>query len=224
MVRHFAKSLGWFALTAAVVWSVSGRAQDYPSAPPAKSADGAPAGKTSPKGWGGNYLIVPGHWSLGMANIQKEVGLTDEQKQNLKGVSDKYQAAQTTIQQNAAQLRELPREEQQKRAAELNEQAQALDRAARRKVETVLTPQQIETLKKIDFQLQVPAILTNPSSPDQLGLSEEQRQRMRQVFEEAQEKLQLIQRETAGLALGVLTPEQKEKLRQQIEGMAPKQE
>lgn len=214
MLRQFAKTLGCFAVMVALAWGSPAWAQDSQSAPSTKQRSRALPGMNLKGPSAPNRLVVPGYWALGQENIQKEVGLTDDQKQKLTDISDRYQA---TLQRGLEQLRELPQQEQQSRMAELRERAKELAQVARTKVESVLTPQQVAALQKIDFRMRAPALLTNPRSHEQLGLSEEQRQRLRKIFDEAQEKLQKLQRETADQALGLLSPDQVDKLRQQLD-------
>ncbi len=53
-------------------------------AEPASPTAGLPADK---------YLLIPGYWALNMDSVQKELRLTAEQRQQLKAISAKYQAA-----------------------------------------------------------------------------------------------------------------------------------
>ena len=105
--------------------------------------------------------------------------------------------------------------------AELRKEAAQIIQSARKKAAAVLTPRQAEAVRKIDFQLRVASYLANPAAFEQLGLTESQHRQLQHVFEESQERVQQLQRETGSQALDVLTPEQAEQLRQQVEKGLP---
>ncbi len=160
------------------------------------------------------YWMVPGLAPLSMESVQREIGLSAEQKQQLKALSDGYQAA---VQKAVAPLRELPPEEQQKQSVELREQIGQMARGTQRKGEAILTPQQLRTIQTISFEMAVGQMLANPAAQEKLGLDAEQRQKLMSVYERAGEKMQKLQRETAGQLLDGLSEEQIAKLRQQVE-------
>lgn len=180
---------------------------------PASAAARPPAGgkSTMPPS---KYWMVPGLAPLSMESVQREIGLSAEQKQQLKALSDGYQAA---VQKAVAPLRELPPEEQQKQSVELREQIGQMARGTQRKGEAILTPQQLRTIQTISFEMAVGQMLANPAAQEKLGLDAEQRQKLMSVYERAGEKMQKLQRETAGQLLDGLSEEQIAKLRQQVE-------
>ena len=83
-----------------------------------------------------------------------DIGLTPEQKQQLKAVSDGYVAS---MQQLGKSFREFSPEEQQKRAKTSASQVAQFARNAQRKAEAILTPQQLQAVEKIAFQLSAAA-------------------------------------------------------------------
>ena len=207
MLRHFRQSL---APSAAMTVLVLG-ASVWGQAPQPRAPQPGTTTTPSPRTAGaGDYLTVPGYWLLGMANVQKEVGLADQQRQKLKAISDKYQAA---MRQLMEPLRDLPPQEQEQRMEAVRDKSFQQMEMFRKQAEAVLTPQQVEALKKIDFQLRAPALLSDSGVVEKLGLSARQQEKVRQVQDEMTQKMQQIQRETAGKYLGVLTPEQQAKLR-----------
>jgi hypothetical protein len=218
MLRHFWQSLAVPAAMTALVLGTSVWAQ---APQPRGPRPGAPAGSSGSVTvtaamavTAGDYLTVPGYWLLGMANVQKEVGLADQQRQKLKAISDKYQAA---MRQLMEPLRDLPPQEQEQRMEAVRDKSFQQMEMFRKQVEAVLTAQQIEALKKIDFQLRAPALLSDSGVVEKLGLSARQQEKVREVQDEMTQKMQQIQREMAGKYLGVLTPEQQAKLRQMSE-------
>jgi Spy/CpxP family protein refolding chaperone len=179
---------------------------DSPDVAPRKEPSRPPAANR-------NQLVVPGYWLLGIKRIQEEVGLTDDQLQDLKDISKKYQTALKRI---TDQLENLSQQEKKSRMAEVRQQTTQLVQSGRKKAETVLTPQQVQKLKQIDLQLRVAGMLMDSRAQENLGLSNSQRKRLGDIYQSAQDKAQQLQRETGERILGVLQPEQEDKLRQQI--------
>src|SRR5208282_3563141 len=118
------------------------------------------------------FLTIPGHAPLSMESVQRELGLSPEQKQQLKAVSDGYVAS---MQQLGKTFQELSPEERQKQASDFRNQSMLGARKAQRKAEAVLTPHQLQVLNKIAFQLSAAAALSDPGLQDKLSLSPEQR-------------------------------------------------
>ena len=121
-----------------------------PKAPPAPTAEE----EERPQ------LSVPGFWALSLPPVQKEVWLTEEQQQQLRAISAKYQAkAQAAMEA----LQRLPPEEQKRRLDALRGQARKDVEAVRKQVADVLTPQQLASYEKIAFRLRVPTALEDPA-------------------------------------------------------------
>jgi len=217
MPRQFLKPVAGCVLALLVAASGPSVAQEGPAVgPPArKSSAKSVPGKAAPPA---DYLVVPGFWALGLKTVQKEIALTAEQKAKLKEISDGYQAF---LQQHLGSIQGLPPQEQQKKLAEVHEKAGQVIPAARKRAAAVLTPQQAEMVRKIDAELRAANYLGDPALQEQLGLNEQQRRQLTKVMEEAHEKLQQVQREMGGRLLEVLTPEQAEQFRQQVENPQP---
>ena len=160
------------------------------------------------------FLAIPGLAPLSMEAVQREIGLTPEQKQQLKTVSDGLAAA---FQRFDKSLSELSPEEQESRTKSFSDQATQLARNARRKAEAILTPRQLQAVEKIAFQLSAAGALSDPALQEKLGLSPEQRQRLNAVYEKAGEKMQQLQRDTATQVMQLLDEEQSAELKKQLE-------
>ena len=156
---------------------------------------------------------LPGYSLLGMESTQQELQLTNEQKQKLKALADKYQAE---ARQQWGQLRDLSRDEQQKKMAEWREKISGQHADIRRQVESLLQPVQLARLKEIQWRIRGPATLSNPRTLERLSLSEEQKRELRRLREEWQQKTQQLQQETFRQSLQVLTPEQQARLKEQV--------
>ena len=160
------------------------------------------------------YLMIPGLMPLSMEGVQQEIGLSGEQKQQLKAISNGYQMA---VQKAVAPLREMSEEEQKKAAVEVREQVGQMARSTQRKAEAVLSPQQLHAVQTIAFKLSAGQALTNPAAHEKLGLTPEQKQMLMAVYEKANEKMQKLQRESAEQILQLLNEEQVAKLHQMME-------
>ncbi|MGD0900209.1 MAG: hypothetical protein ABR915_20435 [Thermoguttaceae bacterium] len=220
MSSHFAKSVAACMLAMAIAGARLAGAQDNPPprSPAVKPSPKLPLGTTTTWSPPTDYLMVPGFWSLGLKSVQKEVGLTAEQKAKLKEISDAYQSA---VRRSFGQLENLPPQEQEKKLAEVREEAGQMIQSTRKKAAAVLTPGQAAAVRKIDFQLRAASYLAAPNFQDELGLTDDQRLRLRQIFDESQEKVQQVQRETGTRALDVLTPQQAEQFLEQLEKSQP---
>lgn len=184
---------------------------------PAWAQRGRPQGPGGPgfgffggPGGGGRLFLI--------ANpaVQEELKLTEEQKQLL-------QDLRNDLRQKMASLREIEdRQQRFQRMREITQEAQEL-------LDAILEPNQKTRLEQIELQLQGPRALLRRDVAEKLGLTEEQRSKIREIFESLrpdfsriremspEERRQFFQsmRERAEKAqqeaLAVLTPEQKEK-------------
>lgn len=156
---------------------------------------------------------LPGYWSLGLESTQKELEIVPEQKQKLKAIAEKYQA---DMQGYWSQMRDLKPEEQQKKFAEWRERSAKQQEQIRKQVEEVLLPHQLALLKDLNFRSRAPMYLSNPRTIEQIGLTNEQKDKLRKMREELQEKTQKLQKEMFDKSLELLTPEQKKKLQEQV--------
>jgi Spy/CpxP family protein refolding chaperone len=203
------------ALAVGLVFGAAGSAvaqvsRNSPPNPPGPAGNAAePAAASS-----GKFLAIPGFAPLSMEAVQREIGLTFEQKRQLKTVSDGLAAS---IQRLRKSFNEFSAEERQARAKDLNDQVAQLARNAQRKAEAILTPQQLRVVEKIAFQLSAAAALANPALQDKLDLSPEQRRRLAAIYEQAGEKMQQLQRDTAAQVVQLLDRDQAAELRSQLD-------
>jgi len=149
-----------------------------------------------------------------MPNVQRELGLTAEQRQQLKAISDGHAAS---VQLLDKAFDKLDAEEKQKQWSQFNDRATQVARSAQRRAEAILNPQQLQTVRRIAFELSATGVLADPSVQSKLGLSTEQQQRLTKIFEQAGEKLQQLQRDTAAQTMQVLNDRQTAILREQME-------
>ena len=185
--------------------------------PPRNPPPGRPPTGTfvaSPQPGAGKYLAIPGLFPLSMSGVQREIGMTPDQRQQLKAVSDSYMAV---VQQLGKMFDQLDAAEKPKQGKAFADKSAQAAQAAQRKAETILNPQQLQTVKKIAFELSATGALADPNMQKSIGLNDEQQQRLAAVYEKAAEKMQQLQRETSQQAMQVLDEEQAAALRQQME-------
>ncbi len=206
------------ALAVALVFAAAGSvsAQVYRSGPPNRPGSAANAAEPY-AATSGKFLAIPGYSPLSMEAVQREIGLTFEQKRQLKDVSD---GLAVSIQRLQKSFNAFSAEDKQARAKDINDQVAQLGRNAQRKVEAILTPPQLRVVEKIAFQLSAAAVLANPAMQEKLDLSPEQRRRLSAVYEQAGEKVQQLQRDTAAQVMKVLDEDQAAELKNQLDAKA----
>jgi|GEM_PF-7067926 len=185
-------------------------------------ADSKPAPKTPGAvggGWGAPWYGLPGFAALASASVQKELGLSEEQKHQLKHIADQYRKeTQEAWRQEWEKIRHLSPAEQQKHWAaqrdHLARRGKERVAAFRKKMEAVLTPQQLHQLREINFRNRAAAILNNPGTLERLKATPDQKERLRKLREELQEKIYQLQRQTFDESFQLLSPEQQQELRE----------
>ena len=202
MTKHIGQVLLAWALLAAAAIAAEGPGK--PGGPGGPGA-GGPWQPGRP-----NIGGVPGYWMLGMENIQKELELVDEQKQKLLEIAEQYQAQ---MRQDWEEIRKLPPDEQRKRWSQQREKMTQRAAEVRKQVEQVLLPHQLDKLKELTFRMRAGSMLTSPGTIEQLKLSDDQKRKLQKIRQETMEKTQKLQQEALDESLGVLTEDQKAKLR-----------
>ena len=89
-------------------------------------------------------------------DVAKELGLSDEQKKKIKGVFDAQQEKQRSVFSGFGGLRDLSKEEREKKFAEMREKGAALRKETQEKATAVLTEEQqglYELMKGEKFEL-----------------------------------------------------------------------
>ncbi len=166
-------------------------------------------------GPGGGMFVL-----LRLEQVQKELNLSDEQKEKIKELAKEMMPGR-------------PSEGQ----APSPEDRRAMMEKVQKKLAEILKPEQLERLKQIQLQAQGAAALGNPEVVKTLGITDDQRAKLKTLRDEAdgkrreligsmrdlsreerrekmaenQEKIRQIQKELMEKALAVLTPEQREK-------------
>jgi len=172
--------------------------------------------------------------------VQKELDLSEDQ---VKQIREVMESARNDMRELFAGVRELPEDKRREKFRELREEARQAGQAAEEKVGGILKEKQEKRLNEIVLQLQGLQALAGPEVAGKVGLSDKQRQEIRDTFaaqrdmqremfsglrdlprderrkkfEELQKKRQKLNDETEKAVMGVLTDEQKKKW-QQLQG------
>ncbi len=190
---------------------------------------GKPGGR-GPMGFGGGMMQSPAAaWGMLLRSekVQKELELVDDQKAKLKEVADKYIAKLREAMPRRQEGEELSREQREARFAEMRKKMEAMAEENKKAIEEVLLPHQIERLKQIALQLRGTQALNDKDVQEALGLTGDQKEKIKQVGEEMakkrgelfgggggqgmREKFEALRKETDQKLMEVLTAEQKEK-------------
>ncbi len=184
-----------------------------------------PPGGGGPRGGpGGPGGFFGGGGILGLAQqqeVQQEIELSQDQQAQLQKLSDTIRNEIRDQMQGMFQgMRDLSDEERQAKFAEIRTKFEEINKDAEARLQSVLMPHQLDRLKQIDLQLRIQrggaAALTEGELADTLGLSESQRDQIReksqQVQKDLQEKISQLRVDARNQLLEVLTPDQRAKL------------
>jgi Spy/CpxP family protein refolding chaperone len=228
------KSLtGWkmVALSLAVLCAVASVAD----------AQGQGGGRRGRGGFGGGGFGRGGGMNetmlLGLDQVAKELELADEQKAEIRKISEESMAK---ARERVAGLRDLSDDERRARFEEMRKEGETAQAEVRKKIEEVLLPEQKERLSQIVLQVQGASALASDEVASKLSLTEDQKTKLREVQEAAREKMQeafgrrgdgergqgggreamqKLRTESQEQAMAVLTDEQKKKL-EELKGKA----
>jgi Spy/CpxP family protein refolding chaperone len=120
---------------------------------------------------GGPMLMVG---LLRSPQVQQELKLTDQQKQQLEQLGEQWR-------EKMQGLRDLPPEERRQKVEGMRAEVE-------KQLATILNEQQMKRLKQIALQVEGYAALERPEIADQVGLTKEQRQKIRDILRQADEK------------------------------------
>ncbi len=159
-------------------------------------------------GFGGGAIFL-----LGQKSVQEELKLSEDQVKKVKELSDKQR-------ESFQGLRDLSAEE---RRDKIQEMTKANDKA----LAEILKPGQLKRVRQISLQQQGAFALVNPEVAKALNISEEQKDKIREIQTKAREESQGLGRDEEGIkkrqeirkstnekVMGVLTAEQKTKLKE----------
>ncbi|MBN2579802.1 MAG: hypothetical protein JXB10_12510 [Pirellulales bacterium] len=168
---------------------------------------------------GPEYLVLPSYSILVMPDIQKELKLSAEQKKMLRKISADYLAdvksESEMIRINAMFL--APTEDPKKLAEESKKKIKQLTDRVRKRIEGLLTAEQLQALKHLNFLMGSYGMLLDPQASKALELSPEQQKRIKQFRQEENRRTEKEYDKYTDQTFAVLSPEQQKKLRPEVE-------
>ena len=180
MVRSFRFASIALVLVGALALCTAVWAQPGPGGPPPKPGSGPggpPMGFFGGQGMGGTqspYML------LAADSVAKDLNLTDDQKAKIKDIDDK---AQASMREAFEGLRDLSPEERQQEMAELREKMQSQRKKTNKAIEGILLDNQVKRLKEIYIQLRGEQALRDAEVQEALGLTEDQKNKIRSILE-----------------------------------------
>jgi Spy/CpxP family protein refolding chaperone len=157
----------------------------------------------------GRQQALGGAMLLRQEAVQEDLGLTDDQKQQLRRLAAGQQRGG-----DRPNLRDMSQEERREWMAEMRERMEA----AEKKMSDILTEEQRTRLKQIRLQVMGPAAVGEPEFAKELGLTDEQREKIGQLRERVRQAREdgsndeTLRERMANAVKDMLTPEQREKL------------
>ncbi len=168
-----------FLLAAAAVlmfgaWTVPhARAADEPT-PPRRQGGGA----------GGGLLRDNAFGLFRNEKVQKDLELTDEQKESIKKVEEQFREA---TKDTTSGLRDLSQEERRKKLTEIREKLAPKLKEVQEKINGVLNAKQRDRLNELKIQARGAAALLDKDTAEALKLSDDQQKKLKGL-EEARNK------------------------------------
>jgi len=158
---------------------------------------------------------------LRSGQVQEELKLTDDQKSELGELAQQQFAEMRERfagrrQENPEELSEDERQAQrEKMMKEFQERAKIMEE----KIRAILEPKQFKRVKQIELQQMGAMAFTRPDVAQALKMTEEQKQEMKELFEDVQKKRQEIGQQTGALFQGFreASDEDREKMREKME-------
>jgi Spy/CpxP family protein refolding chaperone len=172
------------------------------------------------------YFYLPSHPTLTTKDVQKEIGLTEEQIQKLREISKGFQMQQPP----RLDMSKMTEEERKKALEEYNKKSQewmagykTRIEEAGKKVEAVLTAEQKNKLEIIDLRQFGGSMLLFGTMGEKLELTDQQKEQLSKEKDKFQKKqmeltqqFQKNQQQANQAALAILTPEQIEQLKKLV--------
>ena len=155
-------------------------------------------------------IALPGYWLLTQPSVVKELNITAEQKEKLRAISAKYHSVD--VPKFFEESRKYqPTDESSKILAQ---RVQELRKNIQKQVEAILTPQQLQSLKELTLHNNAFNYLGSPNIFEILSLTTEQKDNLRLIRNEANDRLAKRSEETTDALLAVLDPQQRAQLRE----------
>jgi hypothetical protein len=177
--------------------------------------------KVDQPSWPPGHFSVPYYENLSRKDVREEIGLNAEQNRKLKELSQKFFEASRKA-YGTEDWSKLSPEERKKKFAETVAENKSRTDQARKDIDALLTREQLEKLQAINLRQQAAQLLWSYNFlRDKLGLTKEQQDQFRKNREELmsktaelQQQIQKLYDQAGKTTLELLTPEQREKLKE----------
>ena len=118
---------------------------------------------------------------LAMPEVQKELGLSDEQKKRVDGLLKELGMSEA----DRKSLQALSKEERRERLKEAAKKGQENAGKAKEAVKSILDAKQLERFNQLLFQSEGAVALARPDVGEKLGLTQEQKDKLRTIAQNA---------------------------------------
>lgn len=127
-------------------------------------------------------------------NVQKEIGITDDQKAKLTALREEFTKDQQEARGSApaGNFQDLSQEEKAKFFVQMAATAKKLNEKYLPKLKETLKPEQLERVQQIAYQAAGPNAFTNEDVVKALDLTKEQQEKIATVNKDFQEKMQAL--------------------------------
>jgi Spy/CpxP family protein refolding chaperone len=145
---------------------------------------------------------VPGHPMLGEAPVRKRLKLNPEQEKQIDDIT--------------AEAAKRQRAREERMAGDTPSEAEpdwTWETDAQKRVEAILTPEQLATLNEIDLRRRVTLAFGYPEKRKEAGVTERQFDAYKRLVRQAHKPMYNLDRAMLARAVDILTPAQKEKMR-----------
>jgi len=122
---------------------------------------------------------------LSMPEVQKELGLDDAKKKEVGEVVEKTQQELMASRSTSANFRDLSKEDQQKKMEEFRVKGEELNKKAVEQLGKILDAKQLERYQQLRLQREGVAALGRPEVAQKLELSQEQKDKVKKIQDDA---------------------------------------
>jgi Spy/CpxP family protein refolding chaperone len=130
-----------------------------------------------------SMLYVP---LLGTPTVQKDLKLTDDQKDKIKDARDRADAARREL---FSGMRDLSDEERREKMQEVGKKMQAQMEETKKAIEDALSPDQLKRLRAVAVQIMGMAAITDKAVQKELKLSDDQTAKIKTIGEDAMKRM-----------------------------------
>ncbi len=179
----------------------------------------ASAQRRGGRGFGGRGMFNNPLLLLQNPDVQKELNLSDEQKDKIKEVAQPVQEKMRSAFQG---LRDVPQEERREKMQAAMKEVQAESEKAMASLKDTLKPEQTKRLHQIMLQVRGPDAFSDPHVQEKLKLSDDQKNSIKTILDDTRkdiqeafqggggfQKVQEIRKEANEKLAGVLNDSQK---------------